>query len=128
MFKVIFYRQISHILFKGQMFSYIPFDRNLCIPLFTLQKLKNMNMGDVCCFNCHLVLASVPKPIFAHQVHIWKRWFYRILDLDGLGQWNLPHAFNCQINSPIIKVPNLWKPMKYLHMFMNRNNHNQQSH
>jgi len=55
---------------KSQMFSYIPFDWNLCISLFTLHKLKNMSMEDVCNFNYHLVLAYVPKPIFAHQVHI----------------------------------------------------------
>jgi hypothetical protein len=30
-------------------------------------------MGDVCGFNCHLILASMPKPIFPHQVHIRER-------------------------------------------------------
>jgi hypothetical protein len=34
------------------------------IPLFTFQKLRNTSMGDVCSFNCHLVLASMLKPIF----------------------------------------------------------------
>jgi hypothetical protein len=33
-----------------------------------------MNMKDVCNFNCHLVLASMLKPIFPHQVHIREMW------------------------------------------------------
>jgi hypothetical protein len=44
-------------------------------------------MRDVCSFNCHLVLAFMPKPIFPHQVHIRERWLCWILDFDGLGQW-----------------------------------------
>jgi hypothetical protein len=85
-------------------------------------------MRDVCGFNCHLVLASMPKPIFPHQVHIQKMWLCQVLDLDGLGQWSSSHALNCQRNNLVIGVPNLWKPMEYLHKFTNRNNLNQQSH
>jgi hypothetical protein len=54
------------------MFSYIPFNWNLFIPLFILQKLKNMSMGDVCGFNCHLVLASVPTHLSTPSPHLRK--------------------------------------------------------
>jgi hypothetical protein len=50
------------------------------------------------------------------------------LNLNGLGQWSLPHALNYQRNNLIVGVPNLWKPMEYSHKFINRNNPNQQSH
>ncbi len=36
---------------------------------------------DVCGFNCHLVLASMAKPIFPHQVHIRK------VILPGFRSW-----------------------------------------
>ncbi len=128
MSEMIFYCQFFYIFLKGQIFGDVPLDRSLHIPLFTLQKLRDTNMGDVCAFNCHLVLASMPKPIFPQQVHIQERWFCQVLDLDGLGQWSLPHALNFWRNNLVIGIPNLWKPMEYLHKFTNRNNPNQQSH
>ncbi len=123
-----FCHRIFHILLMGQILLYVPFHQSFHILSFTLQKFKDTNMGDVCGFNYHLVLASMPKPIFPHEVNIWGRWFCWVLDFDGLGQWNSPHALNCQRNSLIVEVPNFWKPMKYPHMFTNHNNLNQQSH
>jgi hypothetical protein len=60
----------SQVERMGGVFGDVPFNRSLHIPLFTLQKLKDMNMGDVCDFNYHVVLASMHKPMFPHQVHI----------------------------------------------------------
>jgi hypothetical protein len=85
MSKVIFYCQLFYILLRGQFLRGVPLDRTLHIPLFTLQKLKNTNVRDVCDFNCHLVLVSMFKSIFPHQTHIEERWFCWVLDLDGLG-------------------------------------------
>jgi hypothetical protein len=73
MSEVIIYYQFLYTLLKGQIIGDVPHDHSLHIPSFTLQKLKDMSMGDVCGFNCHLVLASMPKPIFPHQVHIRER-------------------------------------------------------
>jgi hypothetical protein len=73
MSEVIFYPKFFYILLRGQILGDVAFNYNLHIPLFTLQKLKDTSMGDVCGFNCHLVLASMLKPIFPHQVHIRKR-------------------------------------------------------
>jgi hypothetical protein len=73
MSEVIIYFQFFYIMLKEQILGDVPFDHNLHIPLFTLQKLRDMSMGDVCGFNCHLVLTSMPKPIFPHQVHIRER-------------------------------------------------------
>jgi hypothetical protein len=85
-------------------------------------------MGDECGFNYHFVLASMPKPIFPHQVHhIWEMWFCQVLDLDRLRQWSSPHALNYWKNNLIIRVPNLWKPMEDLHKLANRNNLNWQN-
>jgi hypothetical protein len=102
----------------------------ICISpsFFTLQKFRNTSMGDVCNFNCHLVLASMLKPIFPHQVHIWERWLCWVLDFDGLGQWSSPHALNYWRKNLVVGVPNLWKPMEYPHKFTNRNNPNQLNH
>jgi hypothetical protein len=72
MSEVIISRQYFYILLRGQILGNVPLNRNLHIPSFTLEKLRDMSMGDVCGFNCHLVLASMPKPIFPHQVHIRK--------------------------------------------------------
>jgi hypothetical protein len=72
MSEVIISRQFFYILLRGQILGNVPLNRNLHIPSFTLEKLRDMSMGDVCGFNCHLVLASMPKPIFPHQVHIRK--------------------------------------------------------
>jgi hypothetical protein len=69
----------------------------------------------------------MPKPIFPHQIHIWKNWICWVLDLDGLEQWNLPHALNYQKNNHVVGVPNLWKPMEYPHKFTNLNNPKQQN-
>jgi hypothetical protein len=80
------------------------------ISLFTLQKFKDTSMGDVCGFNCHLVLASMLKPIFPHQVHIQKRWLCRVLDLNGLGQWSSPHALNYWRNNQIVGAPTCENP------------------
>jgi hypothetical protein len=51
-------------LLRGQIFGIVPFDQSLDIPSFTLQKFKDTSMGDVCGFNCHLVLASNQNPSF----------------------------------------------------------------
>ncbi len=67
---MIIYRWFFYIFLRGKILGDVQLDRSLHIPLFTLQKLKDMNMGDVCNFNCHFVLAPMPKPIFPHQVHI----------------------------------------------------------
>ncbi len=54
--------------------------------------------------------------------------------LSSIGFWWIgtmefaPHVLNFQINNHVIEVPNLWKPMKYPHMFTNYSNHNQESH
>jgi len=127
MFKVIFYLWFFYIFLRGQILGDVPLDCSLHIPSFTFQKLRDMSVGDVCGFNCHLVLASVSKLIFPNQVHIWKRWLYPVLDLDGVGQWSSPHALNYQRNNLIVGVPNLWKPMEYPHKFINCNNLNQQN-
>ncbi len=124
MFEVILYHCFFNILLRGQILGDVPLDYNLYIPLLTLQKLRDMSMGDVCGFNCHLVLASMPKPIFPPWVHIQEGWFSGVLDLDGLGQWSPSRALNCQRNNPIVGVPNLWKPMEYPHKFTNHNNLN----
>jgi hypothetical protein len=124
MSKVIFYHWIFYIFLKGQIFGYVPFNWSLHIPSFTLQKLRDTSMGDVCGFNCHLVLASMSKPIFPHQIHIQKMWLCRVLDFDGLEQWSSPHALNYQRNNLVVKVLNLWKPLEYPHMFTNYNNIN----
>jgi hypothetical protein len=128
MSKVIIYYQFFYILLRGQILGNVPLDHSLHIPSFTLQKLRDMSMGDVCGFNCHLVLASMPKPIFSHQVYIRERWLCQVLDHDGLGQWNSPNVFNCQRNNLVVGVLNLWKPMEYPQKFTNCNNLNQQSH
>jgi hypothetical protein len=128
MSEVILYCRFFYIFLKGQILGDVPFYRSLHILLFTLQKLKDTSVGDVCGFNCLLVLASMPKPIFPHQVYIRERWLCQILDLDGLGQWSLPHALNYLTNNPIVRVPNLWKPMEFLHKFINCNKPNLQSH
>ncbi len=70
MSEVILYCWFFYIMLKGQIFGDVPLDRSLHIPSFTLQKIRNTSMGDVCSFNCHLVLASMFKLIFPHQVHI----------------------------------------------------------
>ncbi len=127
MYKVIFYRHFFYILLKGKILGNVPLNYSLHIPLFFLQKLRDTSMGNVCSFNCHLVLASMPKPIFPHQVHTWERWLCQVLDLDGLGQWSSPHALNCRRNNLVVGVPNLWKPMEYPHKFTNHNNLNQQT-
>jgi len=127
MYEVIFYCRFFYILLRGQILGDVPLDRNLHISSFTLQKLKDTSMGDVCDFNCHLVLAIMPKPIFPHQVYIQERWLCWVLDFDGLRQWSLPHALNCWRNNHVVRVPNLWKPMEYLHNFTNCNNPNQQN-
>jgi len=128
MSKVIIYYQFFYILLRGQILGNVPLDHSLHIPSFTLQKLRDMSMGDVCGFNCHLVLASMPKPIFPHQVYIRERWLCWVLDHDGLGQWNSPNVFNCQRNNLVVGVLNLWKPMEYPQKFINCNNLNQQNH
>jgi len=110
MSKVILYHWFFYILLREQIVGDVPLNHSLHIPSFTLQKLRDMNMGDVCSLNCHLVFASMPKPIFSHQVYIRKRWLCWVLNLDGLGQWSLPHALNCQRNNLVIRVPNLWNP------------------
>jgi hypothetical protein len=69
----------------GQSFEYVPLNWSLHILSFTLQKLRDTSMGFVCGFNYHLVLASMPKPIFPHQVHIQKRWLVKFwISMD----WN----------------------------------------
>jgi hypothetical protein len=73
MSEVNIYHQFIYILLRGQILGEVPLDCNLHIPSFTLQKLKDTSMGDVCGFNCHLGLASMPKPIFPHRVHIRER-------------------------------------------------------
>jgi hypothetical protein len=70
MSKVIIYCQFFYILLKGQILGDVALDCSLHIPSFTLLKLKDTSMGDVCGFNCHLVLVSMPKLIFPHQFHI----------------------------------------------------------
>ncbi len=110
----------------GQIFGYVPLNWSLHIPSFTLQKLRDTSMGFVCGFNCHLVLASMLKPIFPHQVHIWKRWLCGVLDLNGLEQWSSPRALNCQWNNPLVGVLNLWKPLEYSQMFTNCHSIDQQ--
>jgi hypothetical protein len=35
-------------------------------------------------------LASMPKPIFPHQVDIREMWLCQVLDLNRLGQWIRP--------------------------------------
>ncbi len=70
MSEVIFYCQVFYIFLKEQILGDVPLDHSLHIPLFILENLKNTSMGDVCGFNCHLVLASMLKPIFPQQVHI----------------------------------------------------------
>jgi len=47
--------------------------------------------GNICNFNCHLVLAPMPKIIFSHQVNIGERWSCHALDLNGLKHWNSLH-------------------------------------
>ncbi len=113
---------------RGQILGNVPFDCSLHILSFTFQKLIDRSVGDVCGFNYHLVLASMPKPIFPHQVHIWERWLRQVLDLDGLGQWSLLHALNYWRNNHVVGVPNLWKPMEFPHKFTNRNKPNHQSY
>ncbi len=51
MSEVLFYCRFFYMLLRGQFFGDVPLDCNLHIPLFTLQKFKDMNMGDVCDFN-----------------------------------------------------------------------------
>jgi hypothetical protein len=126
MSKMTFYRWIFYIFSSGQIFGYVPLNWSLHIPSFTLQKLRDTSMGFVFGFNCHLVLASMFKPIFPHQIHIRKRWLCGVLDLDGLEQWSSPHALNYRWNDPIVGVLNLWKPLEYPHMFTNCNSINQQ--
>ncbi len=75
MSEVIIYCPFFYTSLKGQIIGDVPLDRNLHILSFTLQKLRNTSMEDVCGFKYHLVLASMPKRIFPHQVHIWERWF-----------------------------------------------------
>jgi len=72
--------------------------------------------------------ASMPKPIFPHQVHILEMWLCWVMDLNGFGQWSSPHVLNCWKNNPIIGVPNLWKSMEHSHKFTNCNNLNQQNY
>jgi hypothetical protein len=66
MSKVNFYHWVFYIFLKGQILGDVPFNQSLHIHSFTLQKLNDMNMEDVCGFNCHLVLAFTPKTIFPH--------------------------------------------------------------
>jgi len=70
MSKVIIYCRFFYILLRGQILRDVPLNCSLHIPLFTLQKGRDTSMRDVCGFNYHLVLASMLKPIFSHQVHI----------------------------------------------------------
>jgi hypothetical protein len=79
-------------------------------PFIHLTKTQRCKHGDVCSFNGHLVLASMSKPIFPHQVHIWKRWFCWVLDFNGLGQWSLPHALNRWRNNLIVESPTCENP------------------
>ncbi len=101
--------------------------RPFLLPPSFYSKTQRHEHGDVCNFNCHLVLTSMLKLIFPHQVHLWERWLCSVLDLDGLGQWSLAHALNCRRNILIVGVFNLWKPMECLHKFTNCNNPNQQN-
>jgi hypothetical protein len=48
MSKVILYRWFFYILLRGKILGDVPFNRNLHIPSFTLQKFRDMGMGDVC--------------------------------------------------------------------------------
>jgi len=45
MSKVIFYRWLFYIFLNGHIFRDVPFDHNLHIPSFTLQKLRNTSRG-----------------------------------------------------------------------------------
>jgi hypothetical protein len=128
MSEVILHHRFFYIFLKGQILGDV---HSIIICIYfrsPCKKIKNTSMGDVCSLNCQLVLVSMPKPIFPHQVHIWKRWLCQVLNLNGLGQWSSPHVLNYQRNNPIIGVPNLWKHMEYSHEFTSHNNPNQQSH
>ncbi len=77
---------------SGQVFMLVPFNWGLCIlDPFTFQKLQHTNIMDICCLNCHIVLASmVIYPFFntksilekGEQVDFWMR------------EWSLPHVLN----------------------------------
>jgi hypothetical protein len=89
MFEVVFYRQSFYILLRGQFLGDVPFNHNFHIPSFTLQKLRDMNMGDVCGFNFHLVWLPCLNPPFHTKSTFKKGDFVRFwisMDWDN-GVW-----------------------------------------
>jgi hypothetical protein len=60
-------------------------------PLIHPPKNMIFSTGNICNFNCHLVLGPMPKYIFPFQVDIGKRWPCRVLDLNGMKHWRSPH-------------------------------------
>jgi hypothetical protein len=92
MFKVIIDCWLFDLFLRGQVIVLVSFNWDLYVSSFTLQKLEYLCMGDICNLSCHLVLASMPEPIFPHQVDIGEMWLCPVLDLNGWIHWNSFHA------------------------------------
>jgi hypothetical protein len=98
MYKVIFYCCFFDFFMRGQVFGFVPFKWGL--PSLTFQIFWYPCMGDKCNFNCHLVMASMFKPIFSHQSTMEKHYTNMCISTKvgcsfgiTIGQKN--HMTNC---------------------------------
>ncbi len=80
------------LFLRGQVIVLVSSNYDLHIPSFTFKKLQYLCMKDICNLNCHLVLVSMPEPIFPHQVDIGEMWPCWVLDLNGWIHWNSFHV------------------------------------
>jgi len=89
MFEAILYHWFFYILLKGNFFGDVPFNHNSHIPSFTLQKFKDMSMGDVCSLIATLFWPPCLNPSFHTKSTFEKGDFARFwisMDWDN-GVW-----------------------------------------
>jgi hypothetical protein len=112
MSKVIICGWFFYILLRGQILGDVPFNRNLHIPSFTLQKLKDMSMGMYAISIITLFWPPCLNPSFHTKSTLEKGDFARFsisMDWDN-GVMSQPHFEGSVRSSLTLSKMGVWNP------------------
>jgi hypothetical protein len=78
-----------HLAWK--VFVNIRFHGGACIPSFTVQEFRDVNIWNINKMNVHFILPFMVYPERPHQALVWKRGLGGVLDMNGMKIWTLSH-------------------------------------